>query len=253
MARELSPPSLRLKRINPLEVPLMRSKNMVVVTALAVAIALALVGTVAYGVYTGFQDNQRKAAVRGGVVSGHAPGTPALEYGALTSAAPATGAATHGDLAIAQPAPGVFAPGGPPFGGAGGAAADGLSAWGVAYREVSDPNAQPDSNLVRAAFQDAEKKATDLATATGARLGKLLALTDYSNNQPYYKPCVQNYLPPQGGPVPQGKPEASGSGGAAPAPGSINGSTALTIAPMPPCQANNNHYLVVWVYVRHAI
>jgi hypothetical protein len=121
----------------------------------------------------------------------------------------------------------------------------------VAYREVSDPAAQADAALIKAAYQDAEKKASDLASATGAKLGKLVALTDYRTNQPYYKGCVE---PQMGKPVPQGAP---GAGSAPGAPSSVQGSTGTTVAPGRPviaCPANDsNHFLVVWVYIRHAI
>lgn len=228
----------------------MRSKNMAVAAVVVVVLAMALFGTLAYGVYTGIQDGQRKAVHPGDVVTGHAPGALSSEGSGLNSAA-APSSALNANLGIAQPAPGAYSPGGPPFGGTGGVAADGISAWGVAYKEVDDASAQADSALIKAAYQDAEKNASDLASATGNKLGKLVALTDYTNNQPYFKPCVQSYGgPPLGAPVPQGKPEASGSGSPSSA-GTANGS-AVTIA-RAPCQASSNHYLVVWVYVRHAL
>ena len=228
----------------------MRSTNRVVVSAVVVLLALAILGAVAYGVSSGIADGQRKAATRNdAIVSGSVPGTASAQSGESTSAAAPALGAPAANLAIAQPAPGSFNPGGPPYGGAGGVAADGLSAWGVAYREVSDANAQADAALVKAAYQDAEKKATDLASATGNKLGKLLALADYSNNQPYFKPCVQTGIPPKGAPVPQD----ANPGGSAPASGAGAATGSTAIAPAPCQVSGNNHYLVVWVYVRHAL
>lgn len=221
----------------------MRSRTVVIVSA-AVAVAVALFGTVAFGIYTGITDGQHKAAVKqDAIVTGTAPRASARQDSASTAAAPSLG--------IAQPAGGTFTPGSPPFGGTGGVSADGLTAWGVAYRSVSDANAQADAALVKAAYQDAEKKATDLANATGNKLGKLLALADYSSAEPYFKPCVQTGVPAPGKPV----PDASGATGSGTAnPGSVTSSgPAIEIAPAP-CQATgNNNYLVVWVYVRHAL
>ena len=220
----------------------MRSRNLVVLSTVAAVLALAVFGTVAFGIYAGLTAGQRsKDTVQSEVITGTVPNSSGSS-GSSTAAAPATGV-TMADSAsaIAQPAPGLFNPGMPPY-GTGGAAADGISAWGVAYRQVSDQAAVPDAALIKGAYQDAEKKASDLAAATGTRLGKLVAMTDYSNNQPYFKPCIYSGGPAVGKPVPQG---ASGSG-------SATGAPATTIAPAP-CQANSNSYLVVWVYVRHAL
>ena len=206
-------------------------------SAVAAALALAVFGTVAFGIYAGLSAGQRnKANVQGAVITGYSTSATPAEV------APGAGAPVGtNSSAFAQPAPGAFYPGMPPFGN-GGAAADGVSAWGVAYRQVGDQSAQPDAGLVKAAYQDAEKKASELASATGNRPGKLVSMTDFSNNQPYYKPCIYSGGPAVGKPAPPG---AAGSGSAAGAP-------TTTIAPAP-CQANSNSYLVVWVYVRHAL
>ena len=222
----------------------MRSRNLVILSAIAAVLAVAVFGTVGIGIYAGLTTkHSSKADVQSAVITGTPPNGGGYN-GSSTSTVPAAGVpvADNGS-AIAQPAPGAFYPGMPPF-GTGGAVADGISAWGVAYREVSDPAAQPDAALIKAAYQDAEKKVSDLAAATGIRLGKLVAMTDYSNNQPYFKPCVYSGGPAVGKPVPvpQG---TSGSGSAAGAP-------TTAIAPAP-CQASSNSYLVVWVYVRHAV
>lgn len=222
-------------------------------SAVAAVLALAVFGTVAFGIYAGLGAGARnKANVQGAVVAGSVPAgfSSANDGDTRSTAAPAAPAEVApgagapvgtNSSAFAQPAPGAFYPGMPPFGN-GGAAPDGISAWGVAYRQVGDQSAQPDAALVKAAYQDAEKKASELASATGNRPGKLVSMTDFSNNQPYYKPCIYSGGPAVGKPVPQG---ATGSGSAAGAP-------TTTIAPAP-CQANSNSYLVVWVYVRHAL
>jgi len=239
---ELFPTSPRLTGRITLEVTLMRSRNLVILSAVAAVLAIAVFGTVAFGIYAGLTAGQRsKTNVQSAVITGSPPNGFVSNSGSSTSAAPAAGVPVADANAIAQPAPGAFYPGMPPF-GTGGAAADGISAWGVAYRQVSDQAAQPDAALIKGAYQDAEKKASELAAATGTRLGKLVAMTDYSNNQPYFKPCIYSGGPAVGKPVPQG---AAGSG-------SATGAPTTTIAPAP-CQANSNSYLVVWVYVRHAL
>lgn len=223
----------------------MRSRNLVILSVVVVAMVTALFGTVAYGVYTGLNAGHRTSTV-GTVVSGTAA---RAALGLATDSAPAGSAGSAGSAAIAQPAPGYF-PGGPPFGD-GGVSADGISAWGVAFREVTDPKAEPDATLIKAAYQDAEKRVTDLTSATGVKAGKLVAMSDHTSNQPYFRPCIESSGPPLGKPVPgagTAQPGATGSGSAP------NGTT---VAPAPPqvlpCQANGSNYLVVWVYVRHAI
>lgn len=228
----------------------MKSRNLVITSVVAVVFVLAVLGTVGYGIYAGLNAS-RSAAHQGAIVTGSVPGA------SVANAATSTGAALDAvapanSSAIAQPAPGAFQPGYPPF-TQGGVSGDGISGWGVAYREVSDPNAQPDNALIKAAYQDAEKKIADLGSATGTKVGKLLSLSDFSSNQPYFKPCVYSG-PPPGKPVPGAAQGSTGSGSA----GSAAGAPTTTIAPAPPvqtapCQANNNQYMVVWVFVRHAI
>lgn len=210
----------------------MRSRNVVMASVTAVVVVTALFGTVAYGIYAGINQHRTPAATQGAIITGRAP-----VAATLSDSAPVNGSASSSS-AIAQPAPGTFLPGGPPYGESG-VGADGISAWGVAYREVTDPNAQPDTALIKAAYQDAEKKVADLGAATGVKVGKLVALSDHGTNQPYFKPCIQ-VGPPLGKPVPGAASGSTGSG--------------IAIQPAPvPCAANNNSYLVVWVFVRHAI
>jgi len=161
----------------------MRSRNLVILSAVVAVLAVAIFGTVGFGIYAGLTAAHKPSPH--GVVSGSAPEGVAGASGTTNTAAAPGGAAlpvadsAANSSAIAQPAPGAFYPGMPPF-GTGGAAADGISAWGVAYRQVSDPAAQPDAALIKAAYQDAEKKAADLAAATGTEpdlLDRLLRAT----------------------------------------------------------------------------
>jgi hypothetical protein len=158
----------------------------------------------------------------------------------------ALGAPISANIAI-YPGPGPFQPGSPPFGQVG-ASGDGLSAWGVAFKETADANAQPDTGLIKSAYQDAQTKADALASAAGLKLGKLVAITDYTQAEPYFnKLCVQPELgrPLAGPPATQGAPKGTGSG---------TGTAGPVEPPQPvpaPCQAQR--YLVAWVLVRYQI
>jgi hypothetical protein len=224
-----------------------KSRNLVITSVVAVVFALAVLGTVGYGIYAGLNAH-RSTTPTGAIVTGSVPGASRANAATNTSAA-LDAVAPANSSAIAQPAPGAFEPGFPPF-SQGGAGGDGINGWGVAYREVKDPSAQPDSALIKAAYQDAEKKISELGAATGTKVGKLVSITDFSTNQSYFKPCVYSGPPPSK-PVPGAAEGSTGSGSAAGAP-------TTTIAPAPPvqtapCQANGNQYVVVWVFVRHAI
>jgi Protein of unknown function (DUF541) len=164
----------------------------------------------------------------------------------------ATGSAPSG-IAIAQPYPGggPFEPGPPPFGQAG-VAGDGLSAWGVAFKESSDPAAQPDANLIKSAYQDAQKKAETLASATSIRLGKLIAIGDYGQNQPYFNGCIQPEQPKGSAP--------SGGGSTAPGapapqvrPGQVETLPAPVSPDTAPALCQGKYYVVVWVLLRYQI
>jgi hypothetical protein len=147
----------------------------------------------------------------------------------------AAGNATSVGHAYPYPGPGPFEPGPPPFSQLSG---DGLIAWGVAFKEVSDPNAQPDEALIKSAYQDAQKRAQALASAAGIKLGSLLAITDSTQDRPYYKPC-----PP---PALEGSPQPGAPTQVLPAP--VQGKA---IAQPFPC--SNTTYLVAWVSLRYAI
>lgn len=132
---------------------------------------------------------------------------------------------------------GPFAPGPPPSGQV--SSGDGIGAWGVAFKEVADQNTQADADLIKSAYQDAQKRAQTLASATGLKLGNLLAINDYTVTEPNYKACVQ---PMMGAP---GKFQ-QGSGSATVEPG-----VPTRPVPTPSCQAK--FYAVAWVIVRYAI
>lgn len=166
----------------------------------------------------------------------------------VVGAAPAIAGEAFAGTSIAYPypGPGPFQPGMPPFGQAG-VGGDGVSAWGVAFKEVSDQSAQPDTDLVKSAYQDAQKKAQMLAAAAGLKLGSVIALSDYSLNQPHFGGCVQPYAE-KGAPAPALRGAPAGSGNAVP---QIAPAPPGPLPPVPACQAK--HYLVVWVLARYAI
>jgi Protein of unknown function (DUF541) len=195
------------------------------VTSVVVTVLAAMTGAAALAMYQGIQPNPK----------GHPSGSSSQRQVAIFPAAPGAGAANGSapsNIAIAQPYPGggPFEPGPPPFGQSG-VAGDGLSTWGVAFKATSDPAAQPDADLIKSAFRDAQKKAETLASATGLKLGKLLAVSDYGQDQPYYTGCLQPVQPK--GPL-QGQAQI------------------LPDQPVPsPCQPQRN--LVVWVLLRYQI
>jgi len=221
-------------------------------TAVVIAMVILLVAVFATGaaaLYEGAQAVGKSHQTSGTSISLIA-GLPAIST-ANGGSAPgfAPGVPTSGN-AIAQPypGPGPFEPGLPPFGQAG-ATADGLSAWGVAFKETTDANAQADAALIKSAFQDAQKKADELASASGIKLGKLVAITDYTQAQPFYggKLCPQPELGRPAGP-PLGLAQPNGSTGS----GSGTVAPAQPVAPVPaPCQAQR--YVIAWVLVRYQI
>ncbi|MEA2645296.1 MAG: hypothetical protein QOE92_379 [Chloroflexota bacterium] len=152
------------------------------------------------------------------------------------------------DIGIAPPGqPGVFQPAYPGF-STGGVAGDGVTAWGVAFREVPNATTEPDAALLKSAFEDAHKRAQALADAVGVKLGELAGISDQAANQPFYGECVKP-LPAQG--VPEGSaPGSSGSGGSTGS-GVAPDGTVTSIAPAPPCA--EKHYAVAWVLVRYRI
>jgi len=215
----------------------------ILVTSLVVTVLVAMVGATALAMYEGIQPRPKS----------HPTGSSWQRQVAVFPAAPgaqaANGSAVSSGIAIAQPYPGggPFEPGPPPFGQSG-VAGDGLSTWGVAFKANSDPAAQPDADLIKSAFRDAQKKAETLASATGLKLGKLIAVSNYGQDQPYYIGCIQSYQPKGNAP--------SGSGSTAPAvpvpqarPGQAQDLPAETLPA--PCQPQRN--LVVWVLLRYQI
>ena len=114
---------------------------MVITTVVTVVVAAAIFGTVAYGIYVGLTQSHYQASpsgIKGAVVSGSLPSgfDASSSNGSGANQAAAAPNAPSG-ASIAQPAPGVFMPGGPPYGQSG-LSGDGISGWGVAYRETTD-------------------------------------------------------------------------------------------------------------------
>jgi hypothetical protein len=239
-------------------------KKTTLVTVVVAMVIVAIVGTVAAAMSDGIQ-----AGRKGGPVSstqGKQAAFPAIAP-AESIPAPANlrGAApTSASIAYSYPGGiGPFQPGPGPFGQAG-VAADGLSSWGVAFKETTDASAQPDAALIKSAYQDAQKRAQNLASATGLQIGKLLAISDYGQNEPYFdKACIQPETPTPGvpgsapGAVPSTTPKSQGGGGTSGSgiydSGNPVTGTAIAVPPIavPPCV--QKHYVVSWVLLRYQI
>ena len=215
-------------------------------------VALAMgIGMVSHSTHaTGSTNSGAKGAAE---IATRAPAAVMDDSQGATAGSSGAGVASS-SLAYPFPGNGPFQPGPPPnFNG--GLSGDGLSAWGVAFKQTTDTNAQVDAALIKSAYQDAQKRAQELASATGVGLGKLVAISDYTNSQPYFgKPCFQPGVG-IGGPV-QGKPVAppngsSGSGGSS---SGSSGSAIIQPAPAPvPAPCNQERYLVAWVTIRYAL
>lgn len=242
------------------------TKRTTLVTVVVAIVMVAIVGTVAAAMYEGIQAGH-KGRPAGSSAQGQVAVFPAIAPADsisvpanLRSGAPTNSAASGTSIAYPYPGGiGPFQPGLFPF-GQGGVAADGLSSWGVAFKETSDANAQPDAALIKSAYQDAQKKAQNLASATGLQLGKLLAISDFGQDEPYFdKACIQPEIPIPGAPgaVPNTTPKSPGGGGSSSS-GIYDGgnpATGIAIAvppvPVPPCV--QKHYIVSWVLLRYQI
>ena len=221
-----------------------QKRNILLASTLAVVLA-SIVATVAVAMSDGLAAGRSPSTGPGGIASSHIATLPAGDI---------SGTVANAAILQPYPGPGPFQPGPPPYGQTG-VSGDGLSAWGVAFKETSDPSDQPDTDLIKSAYQDAQKKADALASAAGIKLGKLLAISDYTQAQPYFnKLCVQPQL---GRPVPAPAPGAStgsdGAGGSG-----IGGSGTGTVVPVQPPQpapspCQPQRYLVAWVLVRYQI
>jgi hypothetical protein len=230
---------------------LMNRKNLVV-AAMAIVL-VAIFATVAAAMYEGVQPGGGNHPAGNSLTVGRLVQLPA-NGGPDVVTNVAQGVPSSANT-ILQPyfGPGPFQPGSPPFGPLGqvGASGDGLSAWGVAFKETVDANAQPDASLIKSAYQNAQKKADELASAAGLKLGKLVAITDYTQAEPYYnKLCVQPEMgrPQAVPPAAQGAPKGTGSGSTG------TGTVVPVEPPQPvpaPCQAQR--YLVAWVLIRYQI
>ena len=215
----------------------MSTRKLLVVTAAVVIGTLLATASVAGAVYLGLKSTVTNGATQTVGTSQQAPTVSVAR--ATDSATAAQGSAGNSSLFVGG---GPFEPGQPPSQGLSG---DGIIVSGVAFKETADANAQPDSDLIKSAYQDAQKKADALASATGLKLGSLLAVTDSSQNQPYYKPCVAPGVPVPGAPGTTGAPtKGSGSGG---------GTTSSGPAIVEPAPCNSSRYLVVWVTVRYQV
>jgi hypothetical protein len=237
----------------------MTSTRNVLISGLVAIMIAALFGTMALAVFGNRLTTPRHentgaimlgTAVAGTSASDSSAKSSAPGYGTL--AAPAADGVAN-SMMMPYPGGGPFQPGAPPYGFNPGVAADGISAWGVAYQKTTDANAKVGADLVKAAYQDAQSNARTLATATGLSVGKVLAINDLTMNQPYYNACIQPQMgvPEKPNTDPGTAPGATGSGS--------SGSGTTTIAPAPgkpilqPAPCNQDHYLVAWVMVRFAI
>jgi hypothetical protein len=247
-------------------------KRTTLVSVVVAIVLVAIVGTVATAMYEGIQAG-RKAHPAGASRQGPVAAFPAIAP-ADSISAPAnlrgnasTSRSASDGSSIAYPYPGIgpFQPGPGPF-GQGGVAADGLSSWGVAFKETTDANAQPDAALIKSAYQDAQKKAQNLASATGIQLGKLLAISDYGQNEPYFdKACIQPEVPNPGGAPgsvpgagPNTTPKSQGGGGTSSSSGTSTNAntatgTAIAAPPVPVTPCVQKHYVVTWVLLRYQI
>jgi len=215
----------------------MSTKRILVIASAAVIASLFATVTMAGAVYLGVRSTVTTAAAQV-PVDGSAKTTGIAVQSAVAPLQESAAAASS-----------TFVPGSPPTPqGAAGLGGDGVFVSGVAYTQTTDNTAQPDSALVKAAFTDAQRKAQVLASAAGVKLGTLLAMTEYNQVQPYFKPCVMPLpgIPPKGGSTGSG---GTGSGGA----GSGTATGAPAIAPAPVQSCTPNQYLVVWVTVRYQV
>jgi hypothetical protein len=243
-------------------------KRTTLVTAAMVIVMVAIVCTVAAAMYEGIQAGHKgrpASSSTQGKVALFPAIAPADSISAPTNLRGSAPSASIASPQYAYPYPGIgpFQPGPGPFGQAG-LAADGLSSWGVAFKETTDANAQPDAALIKSAYQDAQKKAQTLASATGIQLGKLIAISDYGQNEPYFdKACIQPEAPVPGAPgsapgaVPNTTPKSQGSGGASGSgildSGNAATGTAIVGPPIPVPACEQKHYVVSWVLVRYQI
>ena len=221
-------------------------------TRMAIVAVVAGVSVLASGTI-GFalgRDGTREQTVVAGT-DGRAPGEKVAGASAAvvaTAPAPSAGMAA-GTTAVGSPGAGF--PGLPPF-PAQAPETDGVHAVGVAYRKTDDPNAKPGQDLVRQAFDDATTQARQLADAAGVKLGRLVALGDVKQTQPFYNACVTPLAGPKADDLPSAPPAKPALGNESnPAP------SAPTIlpapVPSPPSDCSPAWYVVAWVFVRYEL
>src|SRR5438093_1791968 len=193
------------------------------VVAVVAGTSVLASGTIGFAL--GRDGNRAPAAVA--ATNGRAPeGAVAAASVATTATEPAASAGMAAGRA-ALGSPGAEFPGLPPF-PAQAPETDGIHAVGVAYRKTDDPNAKPGQDLVRQAFDDATTQARQLADAAGVKLGKLVALSDVKQTQPFYNACVTPLAGPKANDLPSAPVTNPALGDeASPAP------SAPTILPVP--------------------
>jgi hypothetical protein len=206
----------------------MKTKRAAIVAAIS-AVLVTASGTVGFGV-----GRETAPTAPSMAAEGTADGAVARAAGGSTGSAgngsgPAAGIAA--DRAASMPYPGPEFPGMAPYPGMA-STADGLHAVGVAYRQTADPDAKPGQDLVAQAFQDAVKQAEELAAASKVTLGKLVAVSDVEQTQPFYRECVQ----PLSG-VAEDKPAEA----------------TVTIEPAPAPECTPSYHLIAWVFVRYEL
>lgn len=206
----------------------MKRTKAAIVGAISGLLVLAS-GTVGYGIG---RDDRGTADLAGSARS--TPEQTVASTSVAMSGAPAPAVAlADGSARLSMPYPGPDFPGLPPYPGQA-PESNGVHAVGVAYRETKDPKAKPGQDLVRQAFEDANRQARELAEASGVKLGKLVAVSDVKQTQPFYRACVD----PAAGATPEAKPPAGSE-------------PKILSAPAPDCSPM--WYVVAWVFVRYEL
>ena len=219
----------------------MKGKRAAIVGAISGLLVLAS-GTVGFGIgREGSRTPQvtEVAGAAGSAPQGVVAGTGVAAVGALPAQPPDAVAVAPAPGKIAMPFPGPDFPGLPPYPSQA-PEADGVHAVGVAYRQTDDPKTKAGQDLVQKAFEDASRQAQELADASGVKLGKLVAVSDVTQTQPFYRACVE----PLARDKIETKPSAPKVPDAADAP-------AILPAPVPDCSPT--WYVVAWVFVRYEL
>lgn len=213
----------------------MKRTKAAIVGAISGLLVLAS-GSVGFGLGRDGGQAAEMAGSAGSTPQGAVAATGAATVGADAPAAlsaPVRGVA--GKIAT-MPFPGPDFPGLPPY-PAQAPDSDGVHAVGVAYRQTNDSGAKAGEDLVRQAFEDASRQAKELAGASGVKLGKLVAVSDVKQTQPFYRACVDSL--------------ASSNAEAKPPAPIASDTPAILPAPIPDCSPT--WYVVAWVFVRYEL